>query len=121
MTVLLKKPSAACIPIHLTDRAGFAAHTCALPAATRQWLATVGLDGAPDSHVLLPDAGGRLQSVWAGVRGEARAVGQVDGDAGSGGFLEQDGHGGRVWGLGDGGVWRGREERILCGAAGRQA
>ena len=71
MTVLLKKPSAACIPVHLTDRAGFAAHTSALPPAARQWLATVGFDGAADSHVLLPDADGRLQSVWAGVRGAA--------------------------------------------------
>lgn len=71
MTVLLKKPTAACIPIHLTDRAGFAAHTSALPPAARQWLATVGFDGAADSHVVLPDADGRLQSVWAGVRGAA--------------------------------------------------
>jgi len=71
MTVLLKKPIAACIPIHLTDRAGFAAHTSALPSAARQWLATLGFDGAPDSHALLPDADGRLQSVWAGVRGAA--------------------------------------------------
>ena len=110
MTVLLKKPSAACIPIHLTDRAGFAGHASALPAATRQWLATVGFEGAPDSHVLLPDADGRLQSVWAGVRGAAHpwalaalprqlppgryrladvrpdgpAVGQLDGAAGLG-------------------------------------
>lgn len=71
MTVLLKKPIAACIPIHLTDRAGFAAHTRTLPPAARQWLATLGFDGAPDSHALLPDADGRLQSVWAGVRAAA--------------------------------------------------
>jgi leucyl aminopeptidase len=71
MTVLLKKPTAACIPVYLTDRAGFAAHSSALPPAARQWLDTVGFDGAADSHVLLPDTDGRLQSVWAGVRGVA--------------------------------------------------
>jgi len=68
MTVTLKKPAPACIPVHLTDRASFARHAAALPAAARHWLATLGFDGAPDSHALLPDEQGRLSSVWAGVR-----------------------------------------------------
>ena len=68
MTVTLKKPAAACIPIHLTDRDSWAAHAAALPPAQRQWLATLGFSGAPDSHALLPDEQGRLQAVWVGVR-----------------------------------------------------
>ena len=68
MTVTLKKPAPACIPVHLTDRASFARHAAALPAAARHWLNTLGFDGAPDSHALLPDEQGRLSSVWAGVR-----------------------------------------------------
>ncbi len=36
--------------------------------AQRQWLATLGFSGAPDTHALLPDDQGRLQAVWAGVR-----------------------------------------------------
>ena len=68
MTVTLKKPTPACIPVHLTDRSSFARHAGALPNAARQWLATLGFNGAPDTHALLPDEQGRLQSVWAGVR-----------------------------------------------------
>jgi leucyl aminopeptidase len=68
MTVTLKKPTPACIPVHLTDRAHLAAHTAALPPAQRQWLATLGFTGAPDTHALLPDDQGQLQAVWAGVR-----------------------------------------------------
>lgn len=68
MTVTLKKPTPACIPVHLTDRAHLAAHTAGLPAAQRQWLDTLGFTGAPDTHALLPDDQGRLQAVWAGVR-----------------------------------------------------
>ena len=68
MTVTLKKPTPACIPVQLTDRAHLAAHTAALPAAQRQWLDTLGFTGAPDTHALLPDDQGRLQAVWAGVR-----------------------------------------------------
>lgn len=68
MTVTLKKPAAAAVPIHLTDRALFAAHTATLPPAARQWLASTGFHGAPDTHALLPDADGRLLAVWAGVR-----------------------------------------------------
>ena len=68
MSVQLKKPGSAAVPIHLTDTASFAKRGAKLPAATRRWLATVGFDGKPDSHALLADATGRLQAVWAGVR-----------------------------------------------------
>ena len=67
MTVQLRKPLAGAIPIHLTDKASFKACTQGLPAATRQWLATTGFGGAPDTHALVPDAQGRLAAVWAGV------------------------------------------------------
>jgi leucyl aminopeptidase len=68
MTVDLKKPAADATPIHAVDRATFKNLAPKLPAATRQWLATVGFDGAPDSHALVPDHTGRLAAVWAGVR-----------------------------------------------------
>ena len=68
MSVHLKKPAAGSIPIHVVDLAGFAAAAAALPAAQRQWLATLGFRGAPDTHALLPDAQGRLAAVWAGAR-----------------------------------------------------
>ncbi len=68
MTVTLKKPTLACTPVHLTDRAHLAGHTAALPPAQRQWLATLGFTGAPDTHALLPDDQGQLQAVWTGVR-----------------------------------------------------
>jgi leucyl aminopeptidase len=71
MTVLLKKPAASATPIHLVTRETLAQHTAALPSAARQWLATTGFTGAPDSHALLPDDDGRLQAVWAGVRDAA--------------------------------------------------
>ena len=67
MTVSMKKPSSAAVPIHLIDRASFAKKSAKLPAATRRWLATVGFDGKPDSHALIADATGRLRAVWAGV------------------------------------------------------
>lgn len=69
MTVTLKKPTSTTVPVHLTDRAHLAQHSAGLDAASRQWLQTVGFTGAPDTHVLLPGADGRLQAVWAGVRG----------------------------------------------------
>jgi leucyl aminopeptidase len=68
MTVSLKKPGSAAVPLHLIDRASFARTNARLPAATRRWLATLGFDGAPDTHALLADAQGRLDAVWAGVR-----------------------------------------------------
>lgn len=69
MTVTLKKPAASAIPLVLTDRAGFA--TLAqrlLSAPERQWLATQGFAGAPDSLALLPAADGQLAAAWIGVR-----------------------------------------------------
>ncbi|MDP3086349.1 MAG: leucyl aminopeptidase family protein [Rubrivivax sp.] len=73
MTVHLKKPVAAATPIHCVDREKLAACLPTLPAATRQWLATVGFKGAPDSHALVPGPDGRLQEVWAGVRAAEHA------------------------------------------------
>ena len=68
MTVHLKKTiSAAATPITLVDRAAFPALAARLPATTRRWLETLGFTGAPDSHVLLPDAEGKLAQVFAGV------------------------------------------------------
>ena len=68
MTVQLKKPVASATPIHLVDKASFEASSRGLPAITRQWMSTTGFVGAPDTHVLVPDAQGRLASVWAGVK-----------------------------------------------------
>ncbi|MFT7722665.1 MAG: leucyl aminopeptidase family protein [Roseateles sp.] len=68
MTVKLKKTvPAKATPITVVDRAAFQALATGLPAATRQWLATVGFTGAPDSHALVPGADGRLAQVFAGV------------------------------------------------------
>jgi leucyl aminopeptidase len=68
MTVKLKKsPPAKATPITVVDRAAFQALAPGLPAATRNWLATVGFVGAADSHALLPAADGRLAQVFAGV------------------------------------------------------
>lgn len=66
MTVTLKKPPAAAVPVHTTDRDGFAALD--LSAATRRWLQAVGFSAAPDTHALVPGPDGGLQEVWAGVR-----------------------------------------------------
>ena len=68
MTVSLKKPAASAIPIHAVDAAGFTAAAAALPPAQRQWLASLGFKGAPDTHALLPGDDGRIAAVWAGVR-----------------------------------------------------
>jgi len=68
MTVKLKKsPPAKATPITVVDRVAFQALAPGLPAATRNWLATVGFVGAADSHALLPAADGRLAQVFAGV------------------------------------------------------
>ncbi len=68
MTVHLKKTiPAAATPITVVDRAALPALAAQLPANTRRWLETVGFTGAPDSHVLLPDADGKLARVFAGV------------------------------------------------------
>jgi leucyl aminopeptidase len=72
MTVHLAKPAAKAqkgsVPVHAVDRAQFTALTQQLEPATRRWLQTVGFNGAPDTHALLPGADGTLQAVWAGVR-----------------------------------------------------
>jgi leucyl aminopeptidase len=68
MTVELAKPGRGSVPVHVVDRAQFAALTAPLNAGARRWLQTVGFTGAPDTHALLPGADGSLNAVWAGVR-----------------------------------------------------
>ena len=53
MSISLKKPGGTAIPIHVVDRACLAAKLAAAPAATRQWLATVGFKAAADKSVNL--------------------------------------------------------------------
>jgi leucyl aminopeptidase len=67
MTVKLARPGRGSVPIHATDGAQFDALAAGLDAAERRWLQTVGFKGAPDYHALVPDAGGGLKAVWAGV------------------------------------------------------
>ena len=68
MTIHLQKTiPAGAIPITVVDCARFTQLAPALPAATRQWLQTLGFDGAADSHALVPDAHGKLAEVFAGV------------------------------------------------------
>ena len=71
MTVRLGKPRKNSIPIHTTDRPGFAALGKQLDAGARRWMQTLGFNGAPDTHALVPAADGSIQAVWAGVRGAA--------------------------------------------------
>ena len=73
MTVRLGKPRKHSIPIHTTDRAGFAALGKQLDAGARRWMQTLGFNGAPDTHALVPGSDGSIQAVWAGVRGAADA------------------------------------------------
>ena len=68
MTVLLKKPTAACTPIVAVDRTSWPACLAAAPEPTRRWLQANGFSGAPDTHLLVPAADGSLGQVWAGVR-----------------------------------------------------
>ena len=68
MTVLLKKPVAACTPIVAVTRDSFPGLVAATPAATRKWLLGNGFNGGPDSHLLIPAADGGIAAVWAGVR-----------------------------------------------------
>jgi leucyl aminopeptidase len=68
MSVQLGPSPRGSVPIHLSTAAGFTALAAQQPAATRQWLKTVGFAGAPDRHALVPGANGQLQAVWAGVR-----------------------------------------------------
>lgn len=68
MTVELKKsPSARATPITLVDRHSLQQLAPRLAQASRQWLTTIGFDGAPDSHALLPDEHGALAQVIAGI------------------------------------------------------
>ena len=69
MTVELARPGRGTIPIHAVDRAGFAALAATLDAPARRWLASVGFEGAADTHALLPAADGSIAAVWAGVAG----------------------------------------------------
>ncbi|MDN3543270.1 MAG: leucyl aminopeptidase family protein [Roseateles asaccharophilus] len=70
MTVQFKnKTPAAAIAITVVDRAAFQALSASLPAPTRQWLATVGFSGAPDTQALVPGPDGKLAQVFAGVSG----------------------------------------------------
>ncbi|MCY7315368.1 MAG: leucyl aminopeptidase family protein, partial [Rubrivivax sp.] len=72
MTVRLGKPRKNSIAIHTVDRATFAVAPAALlDLPSRRWLQTLGFTGAPDTHALQPAPDGRLQAVWAGVRGAA--------------------------------------------------
>ena len=71
MTVQLKKPTAGSTPIRLVDRDSFAEQRAAAPARVQRWLQASGFSGAPDRHVLVPNADGGLGEVWAGVRGAA--------------------------------------------------
>ena len=58
MTVHLKKTiPAGATPISAIDRAGFAKYAASLPAASREWLKTIGFTGAAYSHALLPGVG----------------------------------------------------------------
>ncbi len=68
MSVQLGTSPRGSVPIHLSTAVGFTALAAQQPAATRQWLKTVGFAGAPDRHALVPGANGQLQAVWAGVR-----------------------------------------------------
>jgi leucyl aminopeptidase len=67
MSVQLRKPSDSAVPIHVVDRANFKKITAKASSSSRNWLASVGFKGAPDSFALLPDARGQLKAVWAGV------------------------------------------------------
>ena len=68
MTTELGKPGRYSVPIVSVDRASFAAASASLDAPAQRWLATVGFNGAADTHALLGAADGSLQAVWAGVR-----------------------------------------------------
>jgi leucyl aminopeptidase len=67
MSVELSRPGRGSVPIHVIDRAGFAACRERLDGTQRRWLATQGFAGAADSHVLMPASDGGLAAVWAGV------------------------------------------------------
>ena len=68
MTVRLGKPRRNSIAIHSVDRVGFAALGKAIDARARRWLKSLGFDGAPDTHAIVPAEDGSIEAVWAGVR-----------------------------------------------------
>jgi leucyl aminopeptidase len=68
MTVQLKTAaSAGAIAITVVDRSAFKTLAATLPAPTRNWLATTGFVGAPDSFCLVPGPDGKLGQVFAGI------------------------------------------------------
>ena len=75
MGVLLQKSSAGTTPIELVTPADFDRLTGTLDAPSRAWMKANGFTGAPDSHVLVPGADGRVAAVWAGVRGVGHPFG----------------------------------------------
>jgi leucyl aminopeptidase len=75
MSVTLKKPTASCVPIHLTDSASWATHRQSLSVEHQAWAQRLAFQGKVDSHLLLPDAQGRLAAVWVGVRSASHPFG----------------------------------------------
>jgi len=71
MIVQSKKKFTAATPIHAVDSGSFADAVGSASALTQRWLASVAFQARPDTHALVPDAAGKLDSVWAGVRGTA--------------------------------------------------
>ncbi len=69
MTVELVKAPRNSVPLHAVDRTSFAASRNKLPAVTARWMRSIGFEGAPDTHALVPAADGAMQAVWAGVAG----------------------------------------------------
>jgi len=58
---------AAAIPVHLCTPAALPALREAMTLAQRQWVQSSGFDASPGRVLLLPDAGGALDAVLAGV------------------------------------------------------
>lgn len=70
MTVHLAKSTrtaSATTGITVVDRSTFETLATTLPEPVRNWLATVGFYGAPDTYALVPGPEGRLGQVFAGV------------------------------------------------------
>ena len=67
MIVQSKKHSGA-TPVHAVDPGSLAEALAGAPALTKRWLTSVGFQARPDTFALVPDAAGKLDSVWAGVR-----------------------------------------------------
>ena len=67
--IVQSKKSSAATPVHAVDPGSLANALADAPALTKRWLASVGFQAKPDTFALVPDAAGKLDSVWAGVRG----------------------------------------------------